>query len=105
AAVAAAFAGALLGAPTLRLRGDYLAIVTLGFGEIVRLFMNNLDRPLNITNGPQGISGIDPVSIGGVSLGGNLHLGPVSLGSAQLYFYLLLALVVVAVVICRRLER
>ena len=105
AAVAAAFAGALLGAPTLRLRGDYLAIVTLGFGEIVRLFMNNLDRPVNITNGPQGISGIDPVSVGGVSLGGSLHLGPVSLGSAQLYFYLLLALVVVAVVICRRLER
>src|ERR1700692_392043 len=50
----AAFFGVLLGAPTLRLRGDYLAIVTLGFGEIVRIFMNNLDRPLNITNGPQG---------------------------------------------------
>jgi branched-chain amino acid transport system permease protein len=52
----------LLGAPTLRLRGDYLAIVTLGFGEIVRLFMNNLDRPVNITNGPKGINMIDGVS-------------------------------------------
>ena len=41
---AACLAGVILGAPTLRLRGDYLAIVTLGFGEIVRLFMNNLDR-------------------------------------------------------------
>ncbi|SEU47779.1 Branched-chain amino acid transport system / permease component, partial [Burkholderia cepacia] len=54
-ALAATF-GILLGAPTLRLRGDYLAIVTLGFGEIVRIFMNNLDRPVNITNGPKGIT-------------------------------------------------
>ena len=55
AALAGLF-GALLGAPTLRLRGDYLAIVTLGFGEIVRIFMNNLNSPINITNGPQLIS-------------------------------------------------
>ena len=46
--------GVLLGAPTLKLRGDYLAIVTLGFGEIIRVFMNNLDNPVNITNGPKG---------------------------------------------------
>ena len=46
--------GVLLGAPTLRLRGDYLAIVTLGFGEIIRVFLNNLDAPVNITNGPEG---------------------------------------------------
>ena len=49
-AVLAGAAGVLLGAPTLKLRGDYLAIVTLGFGEIVRVFMNNLDAPVNITN-------------------------------------------------------
>ena len=48
--------GILLGAPTLKLRGDYLAIVTLGFGEIVRIFMNNLSEPINVTNGPKGIS-------------------------------------------------
>jgi branched-chain amino acid transport system permease protein len=48
--------GVLLGSPTLKLRGDYLAIVTLGFGEIVRIFMNNLNAPINITNGPQGIT-------------------------------------------------
>ncbi|WP_415750434.1 ABC transporter permease subunit, partial [Burkholderia sp. BCC1988] len=66
-ALAATF-GILLGAPTLRLRGDYLAIVTLGFGEIVRIFMNNLDRPVNITNGPKGITGIDPVHVGGFNL-------------------------------------
>ena len=46
----------LLGAPTLKLRGDYLAIVTLGFGEIIRIFLNNLSQPVNITNGPQGIT-------------------------------------------------
>src|SRR6187200_2942406 len=63
AAVAALF-GVILGAPTLKLRGDYLAIVTLGFGEIIRIFLNNLSRPLNVTNGPQGIARIDPFSIG-----------------------------------------
>ena len=47
-----ALAGVLLGAPTLKLRGDYLAIVTLGFGEIIRVFLNNLEQPVNITNGP-----------------------------------------------------
>src|SRR6266540_2599335 len=56
--------GALLGAPTLKLRGDYLAIVTLGFGEIIRIFLNNLSQPVNITNGPQGITLIDPFRIG-----------------------------------------
>lgn len=54
-ACAAALFGILLGIPTLRLRGDYLAIVTLGFGEIIRVALNNLD---SITNGPKGISGI-----------------------------------------------
>ena len=39
-----------------KLRGDYLAIVTLGFGEIIRIFLNNLSEPFNITNGPQGIT-------------------------------------------------
>ncbi|RBB95504.1 ABC transporter ATP-binding protein, partial [Pseudomonas sp. MWU12-2115] len=58
-ALFAAFFGILLGTPVLRLKGDYLAIVTLGFGEIVRIFMNNLNAPVNITNGPQGINLID----------------------------------------------
>src|SRR5690349_12473393 len=68
-AVLAGGAGVLLGAPTLKLRGDYLAIVTLGFGEIVRVFMNNLDAPVNITNGPKGITGIDDISMFGVHFG------------------------------------
>ncbi len=73
AAVLAALCGALLGAPALKLRGDYLAIVTLGFGEIIRIFMNNLDHPVNITNGPKGISQIDSVKIFGLDLGKRLE--------------------------------
>jgi branched-chain amino acid transport system permease protein len=53
-----ALTGILLGLPVLRLRGDYLAIVTLGFGEVIRVLANNLDKPLNLTNGPQGITPI-----------------------------------------------
>jgi branched-chain amino acid transport system permease protein len=56
--VAAAGAGLMLGMPVLRLRGDYLAIVTLGFGEVIRVLVNNLDKPVNLTNGPQGITPI-----------------------------------------------
>src|SRR5450755_4049968 len=62
-----ALVACVLGVPTLKLRGDYLAIVTLGFGEIVRIFFNNLSQPVNITNGPQGISRIDPFSFGAFS--------------------------------------
>src|SRR4051812_24080416 len=69
-AAVAAFFGVLLGAPTLKLRGDYLAIVTLGFGEIVRIFLNNLARPVNITNGPQGVSRIDPFAFGAFDFSG-----------------------------------
>ncbi len=56
--IIAAMVGILLGMPVLRLKGDYLAIVTLGFGEVIRVLANNLDKPLNITNGPQGITPI-----------------------------------------------
>lgn len=102
AAIAAAF-GVLLGAPTLRLRGDYLAIVTLGFGEIIRIFINNLDRPINITNGPQGINLIDPISIGGLSLAQPQVLIP-GLSSAHAYYYFFLALTLLAIFICIRLQ-
>lgn len=61
----AGIAGILLGIPVLRLRGDYLAIVTLGFGEIIRLLVNNLD---GVTNGPQGISRIDEATLFGWTL-------------------------------------
>src|SRR5450631_3102849 len=62
----ACFFGVILGAPTLKLRGDYLAIVTLGFGEIIRIFLNNLSQPVNLTNGPQGITLIDPIRVAGI---------------------------------------
>ena len=85
AGLAAVF-GILLGAPVLKLRGDYLAIVTLGFGEIIRIFLNNLNAPVNITNGPQGITLIDPISIGGVSLAKTQTLFGIQLPSVYLYY-------------------
>lgn len=96
--------GVLLGTPTLKLRGDYLAIVTLGFGEIIRVFMNNLDQPINLTNGPKGIGQIDSVTIFGLNLGKRLSIGDYDISSVTLYYYLFLVLVVLSVVICHRLE-
>jgi branched-chain amino acid transport system permease protein len=105
AALLAAIAGVLLGTPVLKLRGDYLAIVTLGFGEIIRVFMNNLEHPVNITNGPRGLDRIDPMSIGGVSLGQPLLIGDFRIPPVTLYFWLFLVLVIVSVIICHRLEQ
>jgi branched-chain amino acid transport system permease protein len=96
--------GIALGAPTLKLRGDYLAIVTLGFGEIIRVFMNNLDHPINITNGPKGLGQIDSIKFFGLDLGKNLDIGSYTVSSVTLYYYLFLALVVVSVIICHRLQ-
>jgi branched-chain amino acid transport system permease protein len=100
--VVAALMGALLGLPVLRLRGDYLAIVTLGFGEVIRVLANNLDKPINLTNGPKGITPIqrpplpfDPAALPGVAP--SLLYG--------LYFYFLVLLIVgVVTVVNRRLE-
>jgi branched-chain amino acid transport system permease protein len=103
AALAALF-GVLLGAPTLKLRGDYLAIVTLGFGEIVRIFLNNLSQPVNITRGPQGIAGIDPVRIGGIDFSKTDRLMGVVVSGPMKYYYLLLALLLAIVVINVRLQ-
>ncbi|MGB5208226.1 MAG: ABC transporter ATP-binding protein [Azonexus sp.] len=103
AAVACVF-GVLLGSPTLKLRGDYLAIVTLGFGEIVRIFMNNLNAPINITNGPQGITLIDPVKIGDFSFAGTTQIFGISLSGPQKYYFLLLALAILVIIINLRLQ-
>jgi len=104
-ALIAGTAGVILGAPTLKLRGDYLAIVTLGFGEIIRVFMNNLDRPVNITNGPKGMQQIDSVQLFGVDLGKPGMLFGMEISSVTKYYFLFLALVVISVLICYRLER
>ncbi len=102
-AIAAMF-GILLGAPTLRLRGDYLAIVTLGFGEIVRIFMNNLDRPVNITNGPKGITGIDPVQVAGFNLSQTHSLFGIQLPSVYMYYYLFVLCALLVIWTCTRLQ-
>ena len=105
AALVAALAGALLGAPTLKLRGDYLAIVTLGFGEIIRIFLNNLDEPVNLTNGPKGIGQIDPATFLGYPLSKPIGITEeYDISSVTLYYYLFLALVVVSIVIASRLQ-
>jgi branched-chain amino acid transport system permease protein len=88
----AAIAGILLGIPVLRLRGDYLAIVTLGFGEIVYLVLLNLDRPINITGGVAGILEVDPA---------DLFLFKAD--SLIANYYLILLLLVLAVFACHRL--
>ncbi len=109
AALAGMF-GALLGAPTLKLRGDYLAIVTLGFGEIIRIFMNNLNAPVNITNGPQGINLIDPIRIFGVSLAGEpgskatVFIGNFSMPSVNAYYFLFLLLCIGIIFVTIRLQ-
>jgi len=105
--IAAVF-GVLLGAPTLKLRGDYLAIVTLGFGEIIRIFMNNLDRPLNITNGPKGINAIDPVVFFGIDFSKTQTLFEGSLNlkvtPGVMYYYLIIVMVCLVVFVSTRLQ-
>jgi branched-chain amino acid transport system permease protein len=110
AGLVAALFGALLGAPTLKLRGDYLAIVTLGFGEIIRIFMNNLNDPINFTNGPQGINMIDPIRIFGVSLAGEagsqstVYIGGYGMPSVNAYYFLFLALCIATIFVTSRLQ-
>jgi branched-chain amino acid transport system permease protein len=103
-ALVAGLFGLLLGVPTLRLRGDYLAIVTLGFGEIIRIFLNNLDAPINITNGPQGVDRIDPVQFGGFSLAQPHTVFGLDLLPVYNYYYLFLLFALAVIFISLRLE-
>jgi branched-chain amino acid transport system permease protein len=120
-AIVAAIFGALLGAPTLRLRGDYLAIVTLGFGEIVPavfLNLNNVPLTRGLTGGPDGISGVDPPAIAtfgaGTDVCNQLHMLPnlltggckftstfisttTTTTSAAPYYYLFIIIVVILI--------
>jgi len=105
--IGAAFAclfGVLLGTPTLKLRGDYLAIVTLGFGEIIRIFLNNLSQPVNITNGAQGVYMIDPFRIGSFSFAKPEVIAGLSFSGPVKYYYILLAFLVASIVINLRLQ-
>ena len=88
----AAVTGVLLGLPVLRLRGDYLAIVTLGFGEVIRVLANNLDKPINITNGPKGLTPIGRPPL------------PSWIPYNEGFYFLVLLIVVIVIVVNRRLE-
>jgi branched-chain amino acid transport system permease protein len=88
----AAGTGVVLGLPVLRLRGDYLAIVTLGFGEVIRVLANNLDKPINVTNGPKGITPISRPPL------------PLDVSYAIGFYFLVLLIVVVVILVNRRLE-
>jgi len=96
-----AFFGVLLGAPTLRLRGDYLAIVTLGFGEIVRITLNNADA---ITRGPNGISSIPDPAVGGWSIGDGFSLGGFDIPGNGVYLYMELLLIAITLSVMYRLN-
>ncbi|MEU6846289.1 branched-chain amino acid ABC transporter permease [Streptomyces sp. NPDC046716] len=96
--------GIVIGAPTLRLRGDYLAIVTLGFGEIFRITMNNLDGDSgpDITNGPNGIPNIPDLEIFGFNLGETHTVLGVDLGRFANYYLLMLVFTIIVVTVFRR---
>jgi branched-chain amino acid transport system permease protein len=106
-----ALSGIILGAPTLRLRGDYLAIVTLGFGEIVRITANNTDY----IGGPNGIGGIPhPPTLTEWTIPDNGFFDALGFGGVQPfkygvldgkpYYYLILVIIVVAIIFVKRLE-
>lgn len=100
AVVTTAITGLLIGLPALRLRGDYLAIVTLGLGEVVRILANNLDHPINITNGPQGITPVGRPPIDWFrSLMGALGVRLDETTDYQLFFYLLVLAMIGLVVL------
>ncbi len=90
----AAFLGLALGIPVLRLKGDYLAIVTLGFGEIINLLALNLNKPINVTNGPLGISNIVAPSLFGWHLSKEIH-----------FYFIGMVIMVITIFIMLRLER
>ena len=93
ALVVTGFVGFLLGLPVLRLKGDYLAIVTLGFAEIIRLLFNNLSMPVNITNGPMGITPIQPPMLFSMRLDKPVH-----------FYMIVLVLLVLVVIVVSNLQ-
>ncbi|SPF00822.1 branched-chain amino acid ABC transporter permease [Streptomyces sp. MA5143a] len=103
-ALASLVFGVLIGAPTLRLRGDYLAIVTLGFGEIFRITVNNLDGTSgpDLTNGSNGISSIPNLNILGFDFGIEHTIAGFTIGRFANYFFLMLLITAVVVLVFRR---
>lgn len=101
AAGLAALAGCIIGYPTLRMRGDYLAIVTLGFGEIVRLILNNW---MALTNGPNGILGVRPPSIYWPSFENGFSFELLILKKIFFSYYIILGLLVFTIIAVHRLN-
>jgi branched-chain amino acid transport system permease protein len=101
AATLALLAGCLIGYPTLRMRGDYLAIVTLGFGEIVRILLNNW---MSLTNGPNGILGIDAPSIYIPSFENGFSIEVLYLKKLHYLYYVALFLAIVTIIAVRHLN-
>jgi branched-chain amino acid transport system permease protein len=111
AGILAAFWGVLLGFPVLRLRGDYLAIVTLAFGEIIRIVLNNW---VSLTNGPNGITGIPRPTLFGLSFSmsggegtfaGFFNLEPATIQRVIYLYYVILALALLTNWFTLRLRR
>ena len=102
--VASLIFGVVIGAPTLRLRGDYLAIVTLGFGEIFRITVNNTDGTSgpDITNGSNGISSIPDLKILGFDFGVPHDIGGFVIGRFANYMLLMLVITLIVVLVFRR---
>lgn len=101
AAFTACIAGCIVGYPTLRMRGDYLAIVTLGFGEIIRIILNNW---MDLTNGPNGILGIKPIGIFLPVFENGFTFEHFWMKKLQLFYYFALGLAIVAAICVYRLS-
>ncbi|MFE3253211.1 branched-chain amino acid ABC transporter permease [Streptomyces sp. NPDC059209] len=106
-AAASLIFGVVIGAPTLRLHGDYLAIVTLGFGEIFRITMQNLDGSSgpDVTNGSNGIPNIPDLELFGFNLGESHTILGMELGRFSNYYLLMLLFTIVVVTVFRRSDQ
>ncbi|MCE1178639.1 MAG: branched-chain amino acid ABC transporter permease [Micrococcales bacterium] len=105
-AIVASIFGLIIGSPTLRVSGDYLAIVTLAFGEIFRLAMFNLDgnNGPKLTNGPNGIPGIPDLQIGSFNFGDTHNVFGIPLGRFSNYYFILLLLIGFIILVFTRLN-
>lgn len=111
--VIAGFVGILLGLPVLRLRGDYLAIVTLGFGEMIRVLANNLGSPVNLTNGSQGLAAVARPPLPGIltefvtDTGRSLNIpmpNPEPVAQQLLFYFIAIVLLGIVILVARRLD-
>src|SRR5207248_1115913 len=102
ALLALPFALAMAGTAWVRITN--LAILTLGFGEIVRIFLNNLSEPFNLTNGPKGITTIDPIRVGPINLAETSNVMGLAFSGTIKYYYFLLVVLLVVIVVNLRLQ-